>query len=117
MQLKILLESMIILLFLMQIIWLTPNFLAETNRYANAGYLAIQGQRTAKNLDTVYACADSIGEFYKNYVERLAPSLLGSSSVISGSGMAIERELYQSYLDSPEIQEGKELGKRMLARG
>lgn len=91
-----------------------PEFLAEINRYANEGYLAIQGQRTAKNLDTVYACADSIGEFYKNYVERLAPALLGSSSVISGSGMAIERKLYQSYLDSPEIQEGKELGKRML---
>ncbi|MCH2083747.1 MAG: glycosyltransferase family 2 protein [Saprospiraceae bacterium] len=91
-----------------------PQFLAEMNRYANAGYLAIQGQRTAKNLDTIYACADSIGEFYKNYVERLAPALLGSSSVISGSGMAIERKLYQSYLDSPEIQEGKEQGKRML---
>ncbi|MCI5084008.1 MAG: glycosyltransferase family 2 protein [Saprospiraceae bacterium] len=91
-----------------------PDFLKEINHYANMGYEAIQGQRTAKNLDTVYACADSIGEFYKNYVERYAPARLGSSSVISGSGMAIERDLYQSYLDSPEIQQGKELGKRML---
>ena len=91
-----------------------PQFLAEINRYANQNFQAIQGQRTAKNLDTIYACADSIGEFYKNYVERLAPARLGSSSVISGSGMAIETKLYQSYLQSPEIQQGKKLGKRML---
>lgn len=91
-----------------------PQFLPEINRYANAGYTCIQGQRTAKNLDSVYACADATGEFYKNYVERVVPSRIGSSSVISGSGMAVEYNLYKSYLDSPAIQQGKELWKKML---
>ncbi len=91
-----------------------PNFLEEINCYANAGHRAIQGQRTAKNLDTKIAAADALGEFYKNYVERYIPYLIGSSSVISGSGMAVEWHLYKAYLDSPEIQKGKELWKKML---
>lgn len=91
-----------------------PDFLKEINLYANQGYRSIQGQRTAKNLDSIYACADSTGEFYKNYVERYVPYMIGSSSVISGSGMAVESKLYQAYLDSPEIQQGKEMWKKML---
>ena len=91
-----------------------PDFLKIINRYANEGYRTIQGQRTAKNLDTMYACADATGEFYKNYVERYVPYLLGSSSVISGSGMAVESELYKAYLASPEIEQGKHKWKKML---
>lgn len=91
-----------------------PQFLAEMNRYVAAGYPCIQGQRTAKNLDSDYAAADSLGELYKNYIERYAPYLLGGSSVISGSGMATETRLYRAYLDSPDIREGQEKGKRML---
>ena len=91
-----------------------PQFLAEMNRYFNAGFDAVQGQRTAKNLDTVYACADSTGEIYKNYIERYVPYLLGSSSVISGSGMGVETALYWDYLNSKEIQAGKTQWKKML---
>lgn len=91
-----------------------PDFLLEINKYANNGYQAIQGQRTAKNLDTIYACADATGEFYKNYIERYVPYMLGSSTVISGSGMAVETELYSAYLASPEIEIGKAQWKKML---
>ncbi len=91
-----------------------PKFLEEINKYANNGKRSIQGQRTAKNLDTVYACADATGEFYKNYIDRYAPYMIGSSAVISGSGMAVETNLYRAYLDSPEIQQGKEMWKKML---
>ncbi len=91
-----------------------PGYLEEINNYANRGHRTIQGQRTAKNLDTLYACADSTGEFYKNYTERYVPYLIGSSSVISGSGMAVETNLYKAYLNSPEIQKGKKLWKKML---
>jgi cellulose synthase/poly-beta-1,6-N-acetylglucosamine synthase-like glycosyltransferase len=91
-----------------------PEFLKIINQYANLGHKSIQGQRTAKNLDTIYAAMDSLGEFYKNYIDRYVPYLLGSSSVISGSGMAVETGLYRSYLDGPEIQKGKELWKKML---
>ncbi len=91
-----------------------PKFLEQINWYANAGHRTIQGQRTAKNLDTTMACVDSLGEFYKNYVERYVSYLIGSSSVISGSGMAVETELYKTYLYSPEIEEGKQQWKKML---
>jgi cellulose synthase/poly-beta-1,6-N-acetylglucosamine synthase-like glycosyltransferase len=91
-----------------------PQFLEQTNRYVNAGHRCIQGQRRAKNLDTTYAALDSLGEHYKNYIERYVPYLLGGSAVISGSGMATETALYQQYLASPEIEKGQHLWKKML---
>lgn len=91
-----------------------PDFLSEIDRYAQAGHVCIQGQRTAKNLDTTYAALDSMGEHYKNYLERYLPYRLGSSSVISGSGMATEAGLYKAYLASPEIEQGKHQWKKML---
>jgi cellulose synthase/poly-beta-1,6-N-acetylglucosamine synthase-like glycosyltransferase len=91
-----------------------PEFFTEVNRYANAGYLAIQGRRTAKNLNTTYAAMDALGEFYKNYIERYVTYLLGSSAVISGSGMAVEAKQYIAYLHSPEIERGKTQWKKML---
>lgn len=91
-----------------------PRFLQQINEMANQGHTCIQGKRTAKNLDTTYACADATGEFYKNYVERYLPSRLGSSSVISGSGMATEASVYKAYLYGPEITRGKDMWKRML---
>lgn len=91
-----------------------PNFLEEINRYANTGHRCIQGQRTAKNLDTTYAALDSMGEHYKNYIERDVPYRLGGSAVISGSGMATEASLYRAYLASPEIEQGKNQWKKML---
>lgn len=91
-----------------------PQYLEEINRYANAGYQCIQGQRTAKNLDTNYAALDSMGEHYKNYIEREVPYRLGGSAVISGSGMATESSLYKAYLAGPEIEGGQQQGKKML---
>jgi cellulose synthase/poly-beta-1,6-N-acetylglucosamine synthase-like glycosyltransferase len=91
-----------------------PDFLTVVNRYAENGHRCIQGQRTAKNIDSRYAAADSLGELYKNYIERYAPYLLGGSSVISGSGMATEAALYNSYLNSPEIEQGQHQWKKML---
>ncbi|MEM9848037.1 MAG: glycosyltransferase, partial [Bacteroidota bacterium] len=91
-----------------------PEFLSTLNRYANAGHRSIQGQRTAKNLDSTMAAVDALGEFYKNYVERYVSYLLGSSAVISGSGMAVQTDLYMAYLNSPEIQTGKTQWKKML---
>jgi cellulose synthase/poly-beta-1,6-N-acetylglucosamine synthase-like glycosyltransferase len=91
-----------------------PQFLSVINQYANAGHRCIQGQRTAKNLDSTYAALDSMGEHYKNYLERRTPYLLGASAVISGSGMATETALYNDYLYSPEIVMGQTQWKKML---
>ncbi len=91
-----------------------PNFLAELNLYANAGHKAIQGQRTAKNIDSPIAAADAVGEFYKNFIERYGAYRVGSSAVISGSGMAVESQLYWDYLHGEDITAGKEKWKKML---
>ncbi len=91
-----------------------PNFLEEINKYANAGYVAIQGQRTAKNFDTRIAGADALGEYYKNFIERLLPPRIGSSSVISGSGMAVRTDIYNSYLYGKNIQEGQKKYRKMM---
>lgn len=81
------------------------TFLATIHRYIAAGYQAVQGRRTAKNLNTPYACADAMGELYKNYIERYVPYLLGSSATIAGSGMAVETGLFIRFLQSPAIYE------------
>lgn len=80
-----------------------PDFLSILNDYLHAGFKAVQGRRAAKNLDTIYACADATGEIYKNYVERYAPYLLGSSPTIAGSGMAVETSLFKAYLQDEKI--------------
>ena len=91
-----------------------PKFLEIMNTYASAGFEAIQGQRTAKNTDNKIAAADALGEYYKNYIERYLPPRIGSSAVISGSGMAVETELYKSYLYGEAIQKGQYLWKKMM---
>ena len=80
-----------------------PEFLNELNSFFNAGYKAVQGKRIAKNLDSVYACIDATGELYFNYTLKFVPYLLGSSANIAGSGMAIEANLFKSYILSDRI--------------
>lgn len=83
-----------------------PDFMKESNKYFNNGFKAVQGRRTAKNVDTIYACVDAMGEYYYNYIVRYAPFNLGSSAPISGSGMTIELNLYNEYLNNEEITTG-----------
>lgn len=80
-----------------------PHMLAKMNLYFNNGYKAVQGRRTAKNVDTVYACLDAMGEYYYNYVTKYAPFKLRSSSPIAGSGMALDYDLYVNHLNDQEI--------------
>jgi len=91
------------------------SFLTTLNSYVLSGYKVVQGRRVAKNLDTVYACADAMGEIYKNYIERYVPYLLGSSATIAGSGMAIETGLFTRFLYSPAITNLLNLGRVVVA--
>jgi glycosyltransferase involved in cell wall biosynthesis/cellulose synthase/poly-beta-1,6-N-acetylglucosamine synthase-like glycosyltransferase len=80
-----------------------PHMFAKMNLYFNNGYKAVQGRRTAKNVDTVYACLDAMGEYYYNYVTKYAPYNLRSSSPIAGSGMALDYDIYVNHLNDQEI--------------
>jgi cellulose synthase/poly-beta-1,6-N-acetylglucosamine synthase-like glycosyltransferase len=89
--------------------------LQEINYYLNQGFKAVQGRRTAKNLDTYYACIDALGEFYYNYTQRLVPFKLGSSATIAGSGMAFLTEDYLRFLNSEAIKSYHQENKVIVA--
>jgi cellulose synthase/poly-beta-1,6-N-acetylglucosamine synthase-like glycosyltransferase len=82
-----------------------PDFLYRINESMSMGFEAVQGQRTAKNLETQIACLDALGEFYYNVNTRLIPFQIGSSATIAGSGMAIDLNLYKEYLQLEDVTE------------
>lgn len=85
------------------------HFLGVINRYHVAGFQAVQGKRIAKNTAGTYAALDALGEYYYDFAVRNVPYLLGSSSTIAGSGMSLEKEIYQQNI-SHEMQVLKEKG-------
>ncbi len=86
---------------------LQEQALDRLNRYLLAGYTAVQGQRTAKNLDTTVAALDALGELYYNVIQRDTPFLIGSSATIAGSGMCVRTTFFRSYVDRM-FSEGKQ---------
>lgn len=85
------------------------HFLGVVNRYHAAGFQAVQGKRIAKNTSGTYAALDALGEYYYDFAVRNAPYLLGSSSTIAGSGMSLEKEIYQHNI-SHEMEVLKDKG-------
>jgi hypothetical protein len=85
-------------------------FLSQLDEVLQAGFTAVQGRRAAKNLDSPYAIADAAGELYKNFIEREAPTRLGASATVAGSGMAVRTEAFDAYLAHPRIAEPLEAG-------
>jgi cellulose synthase/poly-beta-1,6-N-acetylglucosamine synthase-like glycosyltransferase len=83
-----------------------PEFLKNINLLFNAGFKAVQGERKAKNLETVYACLDEARDVYYNFYDRRVCFQVGSSASVAGSGMAFDVELYNSCLNSEHIVGG-----------
>lgn len=80
-----------------------PDFLARINRRLQEGFDIVQGRRTAKNLDTTYACLDAMSEFYYNHTQRQVPFVLGASATIAGSGMCVKTEFYREFFAQEDI--------------
>lgn len=91
------------------------------NNYFQAGHLAIQCHRTAKNEDTSIALLDAISEEINNHLFRLGQQSLGFSAAPSGSGIAFETKLLQSiYSWKPILEnpgEDREIDMQLLKRG
>ena len=85
------------------------HFLSALDKFHFAGYPVVQGKRIAKNMDTIFASLDALGEYFYDFTVRQVPFSLGSSSVIAGSGMSVRRDLYQLSIHK-EMQELKKLG-------
>lgn len=96
------------------------NYLTELDQYFNAGYNAVQGVRKAKNTNTKYARVDTINELYYLFYDRIILFGIGSSSMLSGSGMAFSVKLFLDCLCATTITGAgfdKILQKEILKRG
>lgn len=85
------------------------HFLSALDRFHSAGFPVVQGRRIAKNMDSTYAALDALGEYFYDYTVRKVPFALGSSSVIAGSGMSVQCDLYRQSI-AKEMEELKNDG-------
>lgn len=97
-----------------------PNYLSALNQYFNIGFEAVQGVRKAKNLDTHYACIDAVNEIYYLFYDRKILFNLGSSCMLSGSGMAFTVKLFKECMErinSSGAGFDKVLQKEIITKG
>lgn len=95
------------------------NYLLELNKYFDAGFSAVQGERKAKNLNTTYACLDAARDVYYHFYDGMVLFGAGSSATLAGSGMAFTVQLYKdclAHLDITGAGFDKVLQKEILTR-
>jgi cellulose synthase/poly-beta-1,6-N-acetylglucosamine synthase-like glycosyltransferase len=97
------------------------DFLEKINAAFQKNFKAVQGHRTAKNINTPVAILDSVSEEINNHLFRKAQRCMGFSSSTIGSGMAFEfKKLKQVYnkpgiLDNPACD--REVDFEMMKAG
>ncbi|MBB6269794.1 cellulose synthase/poly-beta-1,6-N-acetylglucosamine synthase-like glycosyltransferase [Pedobacter cryoconitis] len=97
-----------------------PEYLNELNKFFDAEYIAVQGVRSAKNLNTSYACLDEAGDMYYRFIDRKLMFDVGSSASLAGSGMAFSTAFYKECLENLDIEGAgfdKVLQMEILNRG
>lgn len=92
------------------------DFLIKINDAYNNGYVAVQGHRIAKNLNTNFAVLDAISEEINNNIFRKGQRVLGLSSFLIGSAMAFDYCVFKKLMSEVEVVGGfdKELEMRLL---
>ncbi len=96
-----------------------PDFLANLNDAFSGDYVAIQGHRIAKNLNTNFAVLDAISEEINNNIFRKGQRQLGLSSALIGSAMAFKYSFFKNMMKDVEVVGGfdKEIELRLLSEG
>jgi cellulose synthase/poly-beta-1,6-N-acetylglucosamine synthase-like glycosyltransferase len=97
-----------------------PEYLDELNIYFDSGFNAVQGLRSAKNLDTIIACLDAARDIYYHFYSGKILFEAGSSATLDGSGMAFTTSLYNECLGHHDIDGAgfdKILQKEIVLRG
>ncbi len=94
------------------------GFLKQINAAMHKGFAAVQGHRTAKNLNTNFAVLDAVSEEINNQIFRKGQRVLGLSSFLIGSAMAFDYHLFKSMMAETEVVGGfdKELEMRLLSQ-
>lgn len=75
-----------------------PDLLIQLDTAFNRGFLAVQGVREAKNLDTELARLDAARDIYYHFYDGKLLFGAGSSATLAGSGMAFTVPLYEQCL-------------------
>jgi cellulose synthase/poly-beta-1,6-N-acetylglucosamine synthase-like glycosyltransferase len=95
------------------------DFLYKINASFDQGLLAVQGHRTASNLDTSLAVLDGISEEINNHIFRKGHRAVGLSSAIIGSGIAFQYGFFRELMPAIKAIGGfdKEIELKMLKEG
>jgi len=92
------------------------SFISKINEAFNKGFMAVQGHRIAKNMNTRFAILDAISEEVNNMIFRKGHRVLGLSAALIGSGMAMEYQYFKKMMKSIKAVGGfdKEIELQML---
>lgn len=95
------------------------DFLFKVNMAFEDGFTAVQGHRTAKNINNSWAILDAISEEINNHIFRKGHRVLGLSSAIIGSGMAFSYGYFKNLMSTVDAVGGfdKEIELKMLKQG
>lgn len=98
---------------------MAPDFLKKINAAFENNFIAVQGHRTAKNINNSWATLDAISEEINNNIFRKGHRVLGLSSAIIGSGMAFRYNYFKSLMSTVTAVGGfdKEIELKMLKEG
>ena len=97
---------------------MAKDFLTRINRAFCDDYLAVQGHRMAKNLDTPFAILDAVSEEMNNHIFRKGHRVLRLSSALIGSAMAFNFRYFKRMMKKVEVVGGfdKEIEVRLLEK-
>jgi len=92
------------------------DFLTKVNATFERNFIAVQGHRAAKNMDTTLAILDAASEEINNHIFRKGHRVLGLSSAIIGSGMAFKYDFFKNLMSKVTAIGGfdKEIELKML---
>ncbi len=95
---------------------MAKDFLSKVNASFEKEILAVQGHRTAKNMNTSLAILDAVSEEINNHIFRKGHRVLGLSSAIIGSGMAFKYDFFKEMMASVKAVGGfdKEIELKLL---
>jgi len=83
-----------------------PQFLEELNAWYNKGFKAVQGNLASKNVGGTYEKMDSAGAIFNTFIDRDSRTALGLSTNIWGTGVSVDRALYEQILYDNRSQVG-----------
>ncbi len=94
-----------------------PNVLGKINEAFERGFQAVQGHRTAKNLNAHFAILDAMSEEINNHIFRKGHRVLGISSALIGSGMGLDYHLFKKTMATVDsVGEDKEVELKIIKK-